>query len=312
MNSAAAKFAAWSITLVLVHACIPPLEDDPSLALDGQILAIQFEPAEAKPESSIHVNALVASEAEDLTDQVSFSLCLARKPLSELGPVHPACLASANDDDAVQPLGEGASVQLIVPKNACSLFGPQRPPAEPGQPPGRAVDPDATGGFYQPVIARLNDSALGSLRLDCGLPGGAQAQVAQYNQEHVPNRNPTPSKVELRVERGKWQTVTLGEAGPIQVPRNRVLSLRTSWTAGEKYLFLSPDSRELTYKTETLVASFYSSVGAFDEHRVEVDQSGRVGSKLRTPTQAGEVRVWVVVRDGRGGAGWASITLEVD
>lgn len=95
------------------------------------------------------------------------------------------------------------------------------------------------------------------------------------------------------------------------MPRNKTVSVRSTWAERERYLFLSPETRELTHKNETLIATFYSTVGGFDEHRVEVDKKGRVDSDIVTPNKSGDVKVWIVVRDGRSGAGWASFELDV-
>lgn len=311
MNSAASKFSPWVTVLAFICGCVPEIDDDPSLVVEGQILAVQFEPAEVKPESATQVNALVAaSDDAELEKDVSFALCVARKPLSELGPVHPACL-HGEDEDARRAVGRGIDVQLTVPKNACNLFGPQRPPAEPGQPPGRPVDPDATGGFYQPVVATLDAAVLGSLRLNCGLPGGSQAQVAQYNQDHVANQNPVAQKLEIKVADGEWQTIPFGADDAVRVPRDEAISVRSRWDKRERYLLLSTETRELTHANETLVASFYSTVGGFDEHRVQLDKNSRASSRFHTPRQRGEVRMWIVVRDGRSGTGWTSFKLDV-
>lgn len=321
MNAASKSVGFWPrlsvpgalvscVWLTLAIACVPEVDDDPSLALDGQILAIQFDPAEAKPEASTQVHALVASEEPTSNDEVAFALCVARKPLSELGPVHPDCLGSMEDNDALKPQGTGPSVTLVVPKDTCSLFGPQRPAPTPGQPPGRPVDPDGTGGFYQPVIANLGGSVLGSLRLNCGLPGGTQAQVSQYNQEHVPNQNPAVKRLEISVAGGEWERLGLDEPS-IRVPRNKTVRVRSEWEQRERYLLLSPESRQLTRKKEELTASFYSTVGGFDEHRVKLDTKSRVSSDFRTPSERGKVRVWIVVRDGRSGTGWTSLEFDV-
>jgi hypothetical protein len=146
--------------------------------------------------------------------------------------------------------------------------------------------------------------------LDCGLPGGSQVQVAQYNQQHIPNQNPIATKLQIRVAHGDWQTLPLDD-GALRVPRNKTVSVRSEWDEPERYLFLSAESRDLTHKNESLLASFYSSVGGFDEHRVTVDNAGRVESELHTPDEKGEVQVWVVVRDGRSGTGWVTFKLDV-
>lgn len=290
-------------SLALAWGCVPTVEEDPSLALDGQILALQFQPAEAKPTATSSATALVAHAS---SKDVSFNLCKARKALSELGPVAPECFDTKGD--SIQRLGKGDSVAFTVPKDACRLFGPQRPPAEGGQPPGRPVDPDATGGYYQPIVARLDDAVLGNLRLDCGLPGGSQEQIAEYNQTHVPNQNPVAESVQVRIDNGKWQP--LPDDGRLRVPRNASVTIRSRWSAPERYMLLSSDG-ELTKPREQYLASFFSSVGGFVEHRASVDKS-TVDAEWDAPSESGQVTFWLVVRDGRGGTGWTTFEVSVN
>jgi hypothetical protein len=297
------------LVCLLALGCVPTVDEDPSLAIDGQILAVQFEPAEAEPEGTSAASALVAG-VSGANAGVSFDLCLARKALSDLGPVSPACFAPQSEEKDVLHLGRGEAVAFDVPEDACRLFGPQRPSAEPGQPPGRAVDPDATGGYYQPVVARLEDTVLGALRLDCGLPGASQAQVAEYNKSHTPNQNPVAESLEVRIDGGKWQTLLLGEESAVQIPRNASVTFRSKWSAPERYLLVSSE-RELTKPTEEYLATFYSSVGRFTQHRKLVE--GRtVNAKWQAPENPELVTVWLVVRDGRGGTGWTSFEVTVN
>ena len=295
-----------AMSLRLLWACVPTVEEDPSLTVDGQILAVQFFPAEAEPEASSTVSALVAGDADG--DDVTFDLCLARKALSELGPVSPLCFERGEN---VVRLGRGPAVAFDVPEEACRLFGPQRPPAEPGQPPGRAVDPDSTGGYYQPVVARLDDPVLGGLRLDCGLPGGSQAQVAEYNNTHTANLNPAIESIQVRVGDAGWRALSTDGASQFTVERGAQVTFRSKWSPPENYLLLSPESRELTTPKEQYLATFYSSVGGFAEHRRLVEKH-TVDAVWSAPETAEDVRIWLIVRDGRGGVGWVRLEAVVE
>jgi hypothetical protein len=305
--STRALLTTTCLGLTIAFGCVPTVDDDPSLALDGQILAVQFTPAEAEPEESSAATALVAGGS---SDEVEFDLCLARKALSDLGPVSPQCFDPESDENSVVHLGNGEAVPFDVPEDACRLFGPQRPTAEPGQPPGRAVDPDATGGYYQPVVARLDDTVLGALRLDCGLPGASQAQVAEYNKTHAPNQNPAVESVEVRINDGKWRPLPAAEESTLQIPRNASVTFRSKWSAPERYLLLSPE-RELTKPTEQYLATFYSSVGRFTEHR-SLFAKRSVDAAWQAPENPDQVTFWIVVRDGRGGTGWTTFDVTVD
>lgn len=305
--NARALLTTTCLGLSVAFACVPTVDEDPSLALDGQILAVQFTPAEAEPEASSTATALVAGGGNG---DVSFDLCLARKALSDLGPVSPQCFDPEAGKNSVARLGKGEAVAFDVPEDACRLFGPQRPPAEPGQPPGRAVDPDATGGYYQHVVARLDDTVLGALRLDCGLPGASQEQVAEYNKNHAPNQNPVSEEVQVRINNGKWQPLPTAEESPLQIPRNASVTFRSEWSAPERYLLLSSE-RELTTPLERYLATFYSTVGGFTQHR-SLFEKRSVDADWQAPADSEHVTFWIVVRDGRGGTGWTTFTVTVD
>lgn len=297
-------------TILAAVGCVPSVEEDPSLAHEGQVLALQFAPAEAAPKDATSVTALVANSTEGGVGSVRFDLCLARKALSDLGPVSPECINPKPDSDSVVDLGRGAEVAFTVPEDACRLFGPQRPSAEPGQPPGRPVDPDATGGFYQPVIAHAGEAVLGGLRLDCGLPGGSQAQVAEYNKQHTANVNPVLTSLEVRLGSGAWSAIASGD-GPLAVARNKSVTFRSKWSEPESYLVLNSESRSLDRIEEAYLATFYGSAGGLSEHRKLLDNKHSVTTTWQA-TVNGPVTFWIVVRDGRGGIGFAEFDIEVD
>src|SRR5688572_26759007 len=142
--------AAQCLGVAVFSACVPEIDDDLSLVSAERVLAVIAEPPEAGEGDRVVLSALVASPVGAASALVSYSFCLTRKPLSELGPVDPSCLSGTGE---LVALGQGARVEGSIDRGACSLFGPRRPTPEPGQPAGRPVDPDATGGFYQPVMA---------------------------------------------------------------------------------------------------------------------------------------------------------------
>src|SRR6185369_17204063 len=88
----------------------------------------------------------------------------------------------------------GVAVAHAIPTmpNACNQFGPDVPDTKP---PGRPADPDATGGFYQPLRLLVNrgdhyDLTLAETRISCHLPGATSEVVRDYNQRYRPNENP--------------------------------------------------------------------------------------------------------------------------
>jgi hypothetical protein len=312
-----------ALTLLLggmvLSACVPDIDDDTSLVSGARVLAIAADPPEAGEGDAVNLTALVASAA-DASDGASYFFCRARKPLSELGPVDPSCLDGSGE--ARVPLGSGESASAAIDRGACSVFGPRRPSAEPGQPAGRAADPDATGGFYQPVLAELPGqlAVLGGVRLDCGLPNADRAQVIEYNQRHRINQNPRIDGLEAL--RGDAWTELEPNGAPLRVGAGERLDLRVRWaecapdercTGAETYVLYDAEAEALVERTEGLLASWYATAGVFDEPRTEaVSGPFQAENGWSAPSEPGAVRLWVVLRDGRGGVGYGGYRLEIE
>jgi hypothetical protein len=98
---------------------------------------------------------------------------------------------------ALDSIGGGESATAIVPANTCSLFGPNPPPPLPGQPPGRPVDPDPTGGYYQPVsvfVAPKSASVISTVypsRIYCGFANVDPMSAGMLTSQYHFNSNPT-------------------------------------------------------------------------------------------------------------------------
>jgi hypothetical protein len=302
--------AAW----LFAAGCVPEFVEGTSLVDEPRVLALRSEPAQAEPGSEVALSALVASPADAAgvgNLDVSYYFCLARKALSELGPVSPECLG-VESSDRVDALGSGQELRALLPEKGCSLFGPDRPEPEPGQPAGRPVDPDSTGGYYQPVLAQLSEHAgvvLGAVRLECGLTGVGRELVAEYNQRNEPNENPELRRLERRVS-GSWQTIPQTE--PPAIRRGEKLTLRAVWSEAEVYLRFDPRTRQLVEADEQVVVTWYSTGGEFEQPRSAAASATRsTPNAWIAPSERGLIRLWAVVRDGRGGIAWTSLELDV-
>lgn len=321
---------AWSVELT--SACVPDFDDDLSLVVAPRVLAVKSEPAEAKPNETVTLSALVV-DPDPLAEraQPSFALCLERKPLTELGAVSPACLGEPTPGStALLPLGVGDGARATLPSDACRLFGPSRPEPKEGEPAGRPVDPDPTGGYYEPVTVRIptaRDLAIGAIRLLCPLPAVTQAQSVEFTTRYRPNKNPEIST--LTLVRSSESTelppdTALAEPSAVLSPGER-LTLRASWlecpsepagncAGAESYVWFDPETRAITTRRESIRISWFASAGKFTSER-----SGRDESELQTdsentwtaPAVAGQIRLWAVIRDDRGGQSWQAYRVEV-
>lgn len=311
-------------SLFAASACVPDFDDETSRITSARVLAIRAFPAEAPKNQKVELTALIASPDGAESEVPAWSLCVDRKPLSELGPVSPRCLASPESEpEVVQGLGQGLEVTATLPAKVCQLFGPERPDPKAGEPSGRPVDPDPTGGFYQPVLSWLGDTAvLGAIRLDCPLSGATREATVEYNERHRENQNPELDAFELLRSDGNGEELD-SEAIP-GLARGEQVTLRARFGAcadaesclgAESYLLYDREGERLQERRETLVVTWFSSAGALDEERSDGNLDGELPAATNTftaPNEPGEVRLWAVVRDDRGGVSWRAGRLRVD
>ena len=332
-----------------LSGCVPTFDDELSTITSSKLLAVSSEPAEAAPGDSVTLSALVATPTGDATaPQLSWGLCLARKPLTELGPVNPVCLQPAGSEpaDVLSSLGTGDAVPATVPMTACRVFGPSLPEAMNGQPAGRPVDPDPTGGFYQPVsvtLAETNVTSLGDIRIFCPPSGLDPDQAVDFNANYRRNQNPIVDSIALADERGNLVPIT----DSVTAAPGQTLLFTASWaacpttavcgdgicgaledktscaadcvtpkgcTGAEQYAYWNPDSRELQVRHESMRVSWYATAGKLADPVTGRDESETVTSTQNgwtAPTASGPVTLWLVIRDARGGQSFRSFTISV-
>ena len=348
LNRARALLAA----LLFASACVPTFDDKLSIVSESKLLAVQAEPAEAAPGDQVELSALVASPAaDDAQASLSWGLCIARKPLTELGPVNPVCLQLADraPADALTRLGTGATVTATLPMDACRLFGPSLPEAMNGQPAGRPVDPDPTGGFYQPVSVTLletNVTSLGSVRIFCPPSGLDQDQAGDFNANYRRNENPSIAALSVLDASGAGTPVP-EEPAALQIQANQPLHLQATWaecpsspacgdgvcgpledtsscpddcttprgcTGAEDYAWWNPDARALETKHESIRVSWFATAGSFENPvtgRDEDELAANTDNIWTAPPAAANVRFWLVIRDARGGQSFRTFTASV-
>jgi hypothetical protein len=208
--------ACFGLAALALAACRPEFDRGPSLVEGPRVLALRSSPAEARPGDAVTFSALLVDPSGTRTDvKTDWAFCNERKPLTELGPVAPACLAASGP--ALAPFGSGASATSTLPPDGCRLFGPDPPEPKPGEPPGRPVDPDPTGGYYQPLRLLYGVDggdaryALGGTRLFCSLPGVNQEIAADFARRY--RRNENPALASLRVVAPNGDVLTLAPEG---------------------------------------------------------------------------------------------------
>ncbi|HYP88616.1 MAG TPA: hypothetical protein VEQ59_10690 [Polyangiaceae bacterium] len=346
---------------LLGNGCVPDFETDLSQLREPRLLAISSDPAETSSGKAVKLTALIAAPEGTTTPRLDWSLCLARKSLTELGPVNPACFddeepseeGGAGASGAVRPaarqqLGSGPSVEAKLSSDVCKLFGPLRPSPMMGEPAGRPVDPDVTGGFYQPVIAELGGvPSLGAIRIDCD-PANLDRDVAlSFRKQYRQNENPRLRALSVVVAGAASE---LGDE-PLKVKAGSSLELRASWddcpdrsscgdgyctaeedamscaadctpgaahgcSGAEHYVWYNRETQRIEQRREGITVAWYTSSGHF-----ESEQTGLAEAEARTSigsanvwhagSSTGNATVWVVIRDSRGGQSWRTQRVTV-
>jgi len=282
--------------------CKPDFDDRTALVEGPRVLAVQSTPAEAGPGAQVSLRALYADSTGTPADPpIDWALCRERKPLTELGPIHPACFVASSPE--LVPLGAGAEVVGTVFPDACRLFGPNPPEAKKGEPAGRPVDPDLTGGFYLParllVVAHDRETyATGQTRLACDPGRVTPEQSREFRRRYRPNENPAIERLVLSRGSHEETVAPLSAAEPpVRVGRGETVILRVSWTpcptepacgdgicgaaeetatcaedcadphgcaGAEPYVAFDPLTLELSDRHEGIRASWYATAGTFD------------------------------------------------
>jgi hypothetical protein len=262
-------------------ACAPELGSPEWLVDRPRVLAVQAEPPEVKPGERAVYRVLAAGPQGELdAPALSWSACTAPLPLTESGSVASACFGD------LPVAAQGNGVRIATASDACGRFGPIASPAV-----QRARQPDATGGYYQPIRARLDDALVFTLeRLRCPLAQASLAVAQAFDRSYTPNRN--PSVVSFSV--------------PATIDAGASVELTVSPDAPETFPVFDVASFALVEQVETFSVSWFATAGTLEQSRTAAGEN-----RWRAPSSPGVVYLWVVLRDSRGGVAWASAQAEV-
>lgn len=308
----------WLLVAASV-SCTNGVSVDLSLVDGPRVLAVAATPAEAAPNASVTLAALWVDEnGEHPDDALAWSRCTARRPLAELGPFASACLE--RESEAQVGLGVAPTVVAEMPTDVCRLFGPDPPPSQPGEPQGRPVDPDRTGGYYQPIVVEAGDEQAGyGVRLDCGVAGATQAQALELRMRHRDNLAPVLEEL-ARVD-GDALEIAVDEV--LQVEAGANVELRIQWPecaentscgGAEWYPRFDAVTLEIVDTREAIAVAWYATAGELDAARTGRDREDPSRTSTNTwtaPAEPGAATLWIVLRDDRGGTSWRTLTVDV-
>lgn len=248
--------------------------------------------------------------------------------------------------------GASATAMGTLPKDGCRVFGPSPPAPKAGEPAARPADPDSSGGYYQPLRVRVpegeSEYAVGFTRIACGVGSATQEQALEYGRRYRDNENPVIEQV-LADPDGEARPLSTSADSPTLLPVGRELELRVSWTecptdgacgdgicspnddrdqcavdcsaprgctGAEPYAYLDPIEQRVRDRREAMRVSWFATAGSF-EH----DRSGRSEDEAEihhsdnrwvAPMVPSSVRLWLVLRDDRGGVGFSSFYVRVE
>lgn len=271
----------------LVSACVADDVTRDAYIQAPRILAVVAEPAEAAPGDEVSFRALVvAPEGPVAAARWHWSFCLTPRALTENSSVSKVCATS----DEKPLAGRDAELQAVIPEDACARFGSETSLGL------RPLDPDHSGGYYQPL--RLSASELRTTivrqRILCPLANAPIDVAIRFAQSYVANTNPSLEGLRLTTEDGEVAAAALPAHTKV------ALAVEVADDARESYPLYDALSGELSTRTETLRARWFVTQGelALDES----DVSGReTNNELTTPEAGSALWLWVVVRDDRGG-----------
>lgn len=293
-RATATALSLWTALCVLTPGCRDSADARPSLVRSAQILAVAAEPAEVAPSGAVTYHVLSVDENGPLSPQdLSLSYCQTPKSLGDNRVASDACARAVERELPIERL----------PNDACTRFGPAVPAGT------RPPDPDASGGYYQPVRVAFDDVlSVAMQRIRCSLTNVPIALGAEFRERYVPNTNPalTPVTVELD---GETQALDA-------LPRDRELILTVGWSdsSREPYVVYDSDAVTLVERDESLRVSWFVTAG-----ELTYDYTGSAGSerklqttnRWRSPDYETTVFLWVVLRDDRGGVSWGGYELSV-
>lgn len=287
---------AASMLVVAVHGvvalagCAPAMVDEPWRVTAPRVVAVVAEPAEVRPGARVVLEAVIAAPRSAIADAevrwVRWVRCEAPVPFSQNEAGDGACHAALGD-----AVSQAPRTTLEIPADVCAVFG-----ADVASAATRPRDPDATGGFYQPVAVGLGEArSTAFVRLGCR-PGGLGAEAARaFEAQARPNRNPS---------------FTLGgsvdgvSVAWLELPAGGAVDLFADWSAAPEESFPSVElsTGRLASQLERYDVTWLVTDGWLDGAR---SSSGR--GRWRLPTLPGEGTLWAVLRDTRGGASVAEV-----
>lgn len=331
--------------------CTPGFDERPSQVAGLRVLAVRAEPAEAAPGQKITYTALLVDGAGERGDApIDWAYCSEPRPQAELDDVATACFVLQSEALTPLGTGlhvAGAlpanACRQFGPDVPDAM--PGEPPGRPADPdpsggyyqPVRLILPN--GGEYL--------LAAGEARITCGLPGATSEIFQDFRKGYHSNQNPEIAAMTVVATPEVPLLPDDGVTASFIVAPGRELRLRAAWPAcpaaatcgdgvcspgedlatcpadcktpkgcggSERYVSFDPGTRTIVQRSEAMVVSFFATGGTFASDRTGQPEGASTPSTENVwtaPSGAGEVVIWAVIRDDRGGVGWKRYRVKV-
>ena len=331
--------------------CAPGFDDRPSQIVGLQFLAVRADPAEAAPGQKIAYTALLVDASGERGDAaIDWAYCSEPKPQAELDDVATSCFVLQADYLTSLGTGPHAAGALPANAcRQFGPDVPDAMPGEPAGRPADP-DPSG-GYYQPVRLILPADGqyllAAGEARLTCGLPGATSEIFQEFRKGYRPNQNPEIQALSVVATPEVPLLPDDGMAPSFTVAPGKELRLRAAWpscpavaacgdgvcSAGEdlascamdcktpkgcggseRYVSFDPATQTIAPRTEAMVVSFFATRGSFASDRTGQDEGSAatsVENVWTAPTQAGDVVIWAVIRDDRGGVGWKRYRVKV-
>jgi hypothetical protein len=277
--------------LLLLAACAPEPGPPDSLVDRPRVIAIKAIPPEVQPGVSASFQVLAVGPSGPLdSSSATWAVCRDPLPLTDTGTVAAACLGN------LPAVAQGAGPSIATSSDACAIFGPV-----PSSTTRRPRNPDATGGFFQPVRVETSGvTAFAQERLICPLTQAPLVVAADFQNRYVPNQNPAIASFEA--------------SAPLDsVAKGARLQLTVTWdpSSAEVFPVYDPVNQRLVDTPEVMSVTWYATGGLMAQDRTGPTGPSSSSNVWTAPLGPGPVVLWAVLRDSRGGLDAASLEAQI-
>jgi hypothetical protein len=263
---------------LLAAGCTTHPDSPVSFVAGLRVLAARAVPPEVAPGAVSQVSLLVV-DTGGLPVTAQWSRCTLAPRTGEA--VNPGCVTGSGGPPTLEALGGGTSIAFTMPQVTAAELGA----------------PDATNGVYVPLVAQVSDGAEAVTTVYRLRLGGAEP----------PNMNPAIASVDVVDAAGG--ATPIDPATPLLVSAGQMITLAATLAPGSAQTYTTVTGMP---QTETITVSWFSTAGALSVQKTSASQPNTVLDLSKNPPNAaGNVDLFAVAHDERGGVGYTHVVLEL-